>query len=121
MDKLASQEIDCFISNEDPVWGKSEISAITLIGSLKPLPGNETQRKERLPGTGLEMPIVKKYVEMMGGTIEVESELGKGTKFAVILQHRIADKIYYEKKTEPTSAVHSEQSLRSKHILLAEY
>lgn len=80
---------------------------------------NTTEGK--VAGTGLEMPIVKKYVEMMGGTIEVESELGKGTKFTVILQHRIADKIYYEKKTEPTSAVHSEQSLRGKHILLAEH
>ena len=35
---------------------------------------------------------------MMDGTIDVESELGKGTKFTVILRHKIADKMYFDKK-----------------------
>lgn len=33
LDKLSNKEIDCFISNEDPVWGKSGITEITSIGS----------------------------------------------------------------------------------------
>ena len=42
-------------------------------------------------GTGLGMPIVKRLVEIMEGTIEVESELGVGTKVTVTIPHRIAD------------------------------
>lgn len=39
----------------------------------------------KISGTGLGMPIVKNLVEMMGGTIEVESEPGKGSRFIVTL------------------------------------
>ena len=37
----------------------------------------------KVAGTGLGMPIIKKYVDMMGGSIEVESKLGEGSRFTV--------------------------------------
>lgn len=46
-------------------------------------------------GTGLGMPIAKSLVELMGGSIHVESKLGKGTTFEVILNFR---KIKYQEK-----------------------
>ncbi len=72
----------------------------------------------KVAGTGLGMPIIKKYVDMMGGTITVESELGKGSKFTVILDYRIADKIYYDEKKQ--RAGHEDLQIQGKHILLAE-
>lgn len=44
----------------------------------------------KIAGTGLGMAIVKKLTELMGGTVAVESEAGKGTKVTVIMPHRIA-------------------------------
>ncbi|MDO4488624.1 MAG: transporter substrate-binding domain-containing protein [Eubacteriales bacterium] len=73
----------------------------------------------KVSGTGLGMPIVKKLVELMGGTIEVESELGKGTKFTIVLTHKIADDDYYEQQKTTSNEVVKE-SLVGKKILLAE-
>ena len=46
--------------------------------------------ESRVNGTGLGMPIVKKLVELMQGTIAVESKVGMGTRITVTLPHRIA-------------------------------
>ena len=44
-----------------------------------------TSTESKVSGTGLGMPIVKKLVDLMQGTIEVESELGKGSEFAFVV------------------------------------
>jgi signal transduction histidine kinase len=38
-----------------------------------------------IQGTGLGLPIVKRYVNLLGGDIEMQSKLGKGTEFIVLL------------------------------------
>ena len=51
---------------------------------------NTTDNK--IEGTGLGMPIVKHFVELLGGSIEVKSEKNVGTTVIVTLPHRIAEK-----------------------------
>ncbi len=74
----------------------------------------------KVAGTGLGMPIIKKYIDMMGGNIEVESKLGEGSRFTVIMEYRIADKGYYQQDTDPSQDTEETDLISGKHVLLAE-
>ena len=73
----------------------------------------------KLNGTGLGMPIVKKLVDLMEGTIEVESKVGRGTKITVTLPHRIAQDGNAQMLVD-TAHEFLTDSFRGKRILLAE-
>ena len=73
----------------------------------------------KLNGTGLGMPIVKKLVDLMEGTIEVESKVGKGTKITVTLPHRIAQQADTNVLLEKVQG-YDENFFKGKRILLAE-
>ncbi len=78
---------------------------------------NTTQSK--IGGTGLGMPIVKKLADLMGGSILVESEEGKGTRFTVTLPFKIAENDSSEEAQEETAeaVLHD---FAGKRLLLAE-
>ena len=50
---------------------------------FEPFTRERNTKTGKISGTGLGMTIVKKLVDMLGGTIRVESELGKGSRFTV--------------------------------------
>lgn len=59
---------------------------------FEPFSRAEDSRISKVPGTGLGMSITENIVKMMGGSIEVKSELGKGSKFTVSIPFHLADK-----------------------------
>ena len=79
----------------------------------------QNEPKRKIQGTGLGMSIVKKYVDLLGGTIDVTSELGKGSTFTVTLKHEIASESD-EGDRQPEVHTEGEENLAGRHILLAE-
>ena len=73
-----------------------------------------------IPGTGLGMTITKNIVDMMGGTIHVESEEGKGSEFTVIIPCRICDEAPCESDKTAAPAVLPVADFSGKRVLLAE-
>jgi len=118
-------EIDC--DREDCVRIQTQVIDTGIGMSEEFLPSLfEAFSRERnttsgkVAGTGLGMPIIKKYVDMMGGSIEAESKLGEGSKFTVIMEYRIADKGYYEQITDQSPDTEETDWISGKHVLLAE-
>ena len=83
---------------------------------FEPFAQEHTGSRTKFAGTGLGMPITKKLVEKMGGTITFESEEGVGTKFVVLIPFKIDMEADQRKEQENIS----EKSIKGLHILLAE-
>ena len=78
-----------------------------------------TTTETKIAGTGLGLPIVKSLVELMGGTIAVQSKVGVGTVFTVKLAFELAKEEAPAAGAEPQQTLTTEQ-LKGKSILLAE-
>ena len=78
-----------------------------------------TTTENKVPGTGLGLSIIKSMIELMGGSIQVESRQGIGTKFTVDISFDAASKeeIYGSQNTIKPSAIHT---IEGKKILIAE-
>ena len=75
--------------------------------------------ENKVPGTGLGLPIIKSMIELMGGSIQVESRQGIGTKFTIDLSFDMAlkEEVYGSEDTIEPSAIHI---IEGKRILLVE-
>ena len=90
---------------------------------FSPFERERTSTVSRTQGTGLGMAITKNIVDMMGGTVEVQTEQGKGTEFTVRLPLRIQSAHRrVEKIPEPESPAlpAAKADFRDRRILLVE-
>ena len=78
-----------------------------------------TTTENKVQGTGLGLSIIKSMIELMGGSIQVESRQGIGTKFTIDLSFDIAlkEEVYGSEDTIESSAIHT---IKGKRILLVE-
>ena len=65
----------------------------------------ETSTVSRIQGTGLGMAIAKRIVDLMGGTIEVNSEQGVGSEFVVKIRFKVADNKVEHKTIEQLEGI----------------
>lgn len=123
-------KIDCCLTqkpHEDADWCYMEISiADNGIGMSEEFQAHifESFSRERsstisgIEGTGLGMGIVKNLVELMHGTIEIQSSPGKGSTFTICIPCRTARK--EEAEPRKSSSDRPQKTLAGKRILLAE-
>ena len=83
---------------------------------FEPFAQEHTGSRTKFAGTGLGMPISKKLIEKMGGTITFESEEGVGTTFVI----RVPFRIDTDRSDRVETREKQEASIRGMHILLAE-
>ena len=85
-----------FIVQDDGI-GMSEAFQKTL---FEPFTREEKSGTNKVQGTGLGMAITKSVVDLMGGSISVESSTGKGTRFEVVLEFPIDTEADMVQKTQ---------------------
>ena len=84
---------------------------------FKPFTQEKNDARTLYRGTGLGMSIVKALLDKMGGSIEVESQLGEGSTFTFRLPFKVDENAIETQKEEQSSG---EQKLEGKQILLVE-
>ena len=83
---------------------------------FEPFAQEHAGSRTKFAGTGLGMPITKKMVEKMGGTISFESKEGTGTTFVI----RIPFRIDTDRKDRTETEEKTETSIQGLHVLLTE-
>lgn len=76
---------------------------------------DDRSARTQYKGTGLGMAIAKEYVEMMGGSIAVESQKGAGTTFTVEIPLELTEQDIHQKQEEP-----ARHDLTGVNVLMAE-
>lgn len=109
-------EKDCmirFIVVDDGIGMSDEF----LAKIFEPFEREETELSDKIEGTGLGMAIVKNLVDVMHGTIEVDSMVNVGTKITVAIPLTICEEVVAVDESDVTNVQHK---YPGKHILLVE-
>lgn len=88
---------------------------------FEPFERERTSTVSRIQGTGLGMAITRNIVDMMGGTIEVQTEQGRGTEFTVRLPLRLRTATgHAPSAAEPDVLPEAQADFRGRRVLLVE-
>ncbi len=87
---------------------------------FEPFSQEDTDRTSQYRGTGLGMTISKQIVELMNGTIEVESEKGRGTRFTIVIHMQKATQQQIDNYRSNKSEHVNLEVLKGKRVLLCE-
>lgn len=88
---------------------------------FEPFERERSSTVDRIQGTGLGMAITKNIIDLMGGTIEVHTEKGKGTEFIICLSLRLLpEHCMEEKQRDESTMCEKPLSFDGKHLLLVE-
>ena len=96
------------------------ISAHEQLSIFDPFHQVDQKATRHHPGTGLGLAITKRLVDLQNGKIEVESELGKGTKFTVFLPYKIATNEQVEQARVKAEEPNNYDDLQGNKILVVE-
>ena len=77
---------DAYIKVKDTGIGMSSEFAEKI---FEPFEREQTPTVSKIEGTGLGMAIAKNIIDLMGGTVKVDTEVGKGTEFIISLKFRV--------------------------------
>ncbi|MDD2959772.1 MAG: response regulator [Lachnospiraceae bacterium] len=115
----AKKRISAVYRVEDNGIGMSETFKEHL---FEPFVQEDNGVSPELKGSGLGLCIAKRLLKQMGGTIQIESQKGKGTTVSVMLSFDLAVKsqIKIPEAGEQSGQNHAEQFFAGKNILLAE-
>ena len=92
-----ASSIMLFFTTKDTGTGMSPEFVQTI---FEPFAREKDSRTDKIQGTGLGMAITKQIVDMLGGTISVRSELGKGSEFRVSLKLKRGYSVKYDRLPE---------------------
>lgn len=116
IEEFGASEKDCvirFIVMDDGIGMSEEF----LSKIFEPFEREETELSDKIEGTGLGMAIVKNLVDVMHGTIEVDSMVNVGTKITVAIPLTICEEVETEVENDVANVQHK---YPGKHILLVE-
>lgn len=112
VERISEEQVRCHVDIKDTGIGMSE----EFLGHLFDPFAREHEGAGKYEGTGLGLAIVKQLVDKMGGTIQVESRVGEGSRFTLELPFTIAGKDDIEETDEEMTSA----DISGRHILLVE-
>lgn len=86
--QMQQEDVELFVSVKDTGQGIREEDIGRLFGSFQQVDAKKNHHKE---GTGLGLSISKQFVELMGGSIGVTSEYGRGSEFYFTIHQQVTD------------------------------